>query len=88
MSHNATAIRRQDGWSRWYTACPCGWREEARSKEDADLRAFSHNAIAVLTQARRELGGCNCWDATSLEMAPKGECAVCLIDALLEKVAA
>ncbi len=90
--HEAVAVRRPDGWSRWFASCPCGYTENGSSKQEAEALAARHqrdNATVgeVLAQVRSvaERLRCTCYDVDEMEYDPDGPCPKC---ALLELVGA
>ena len=93
--HEARAVRGQYGdTSLWRARCACGWRAEARSKQDAERLAKVHSwavpAERRLLQAEavaRQMS-CHCYHPDELEYDPHRKCPKCQLLELLGDVAA
>lgn len=75
--HEAVAVRRGDGWARWFASCPCGWTENGSSKQDAEASAKKHlrentptaDVLAAVLEIAKEMR-CQCYQFDTMDYGP------------------
>lgn len=75
--HEAVAVRRGDGYHRWFGSCPCGWTENGSSKQEAEALAKKHqrentptaDLLLQVLDVANEMR-CDCYEFETMDYSP------------------